>query len=63
MTIRVFIVDDHELFRSGVRSELGRDLEIVGEAGTVEEAVPAIVELRPTLSCSTSTCPAVAGAR
>ena len=47
MTIRVFIVDDHELFRSGVRSELGRNLEIVGDAGTVDEAVPAIVELKP----------------
>ena len=47
VTIRVFVVDDHELFRSGVRSELGRDVEIVGDAGTVDEAVPAIVELRP----------------
>jgi DNA-binding NarL/FixJ family response regulator len=47
VTIRVFIVDDHELFRSGVRSELGRNLEIVGDAGTVDEAIPAIVELKP----------------
>jgi len=47
VTIRVFIVDDHELFRSGVRNELGRNLEIVGDAGTVEEAVLAIVDLRP----------------
>ena len=45
--IRVFVVDDHELFRSGVRTELGGDLEIVGDAGSVEEAVPAIMELRP----------------
>ncbi len=47
MTTRVFVVDDHELFRSGVRSELGGDLEIVGDAGSVEDAVPAIIELRP----------------
>jgi DNA-binding NarL/FixJ family response regulator len=47
MTVRVFIVDDHELFRSGVRSELGRDLEIAGDAGTVDEAVPSILEQRP----------------
>jgi DNA-binding NarL/FixJ family response regulator len=47
VTIRVFVVDDHELFRSGVRTELGGDLEIVGDAGSVEEAVPAILELRP----------------
>ena len=47
MTVRVFIVDDHELFRSGVRSELGGELEIVGDAGSVEEAVPAILALEP----------------
>lgn len=43
----MFVVDDHELFRSGVRSELGGDVEIVGDAGSVEEAVPAIVALEP----------------
>jgi DNA-binding NarL/FixJ family response regulator len=47
MTVRVFIVDDHELFRSGVRSELREDLEIVGDAGTVIEAVAGIREQRP----------------
>jgi DNA-binding NarL/FixJ family response regulator len=45
--VRVVIVDDHELFRSGVRSELRDDLEIVGEAGTVGEAIDAIRSLRP----------------
>ena len=39
---RVLIVDDHQLFRSGVRAELERHLEISGEAGTVDEAVSAI---------------------
>jgi DNA-binding NarL/FixJ family response regulator len=38
----VLIVDDHQLFRSGVRSALERHLKITGEAGTVEEAVAAI---------------------
>ncbi len=47
MTVRVFVVDDHELFRSGVRNELGGDISIVGDAGSVEEAVPAILEGRP----------------
>ena len=47
MTTRVFVVDDHELFRSGVRSELGRELEIVGDAGSVEDAVPAILDSTP----------------
>jgi DNA-binding NarL/FixJ family response regulator len=45
--VRVFIVDDHELFRSGVRSELQDEIEIVGDAGTVGEAIAAIRSLRP----------------
>ena len=45
--VRVFIVDDHALFRSGVRAELATHHEIVGAAGSVEEAVPAILALRP----------------
>jgi DNA-binding NarL/FixJ family response regulator len=44
---RVLIVDDHRLFRSGVRAELEPLLEIAGEAGTVEEAVAAIGEREP----------------
>ena len=47
MSVRVVIVDDHRLFRAGVRSELGREVEIVGEAGTVADAVPLIKELDP----------------
>jgi DNA-binding NarL/FixJ family response regulator len=45
--IRVVLVDDHELFRAGVRGELGDTVEIVGEAGSVAEAVPLIRELDP----------------
>jgi DNA-binding NarL/FixJ family response regulator len=44
---RVVIVDDHQLFRSGVRAELEPLLEIVAEAGTVEEAVAAIEQHEP----------------
>ena len=44
---RVVIVDDHELFRSGVRSELARHVDVVGEAANVEEAVACIEDLRP----------------
>jgi DNA-binding NarL/FixJ family response regulator len=44
---RVLIVDDHQLFRAGVRSELDPLLEVVGEADGVEEAVRAIHELDP----------------
>jgi DNA-binding NarL/FixJ family response regulator len=44
---RVLIVDDHRLFRSGVRAELEPLLEIAGEAGGVDEAVAAIAEHAP----------------
>ncbi|ACZ84227.1 response regulator [Streptosporangium roseum] len=46
-TIRVLIVDDHRLFRSGVRAELGDSIEVVGEAEDVESAVRTIAELQP----------------
>lgn len=42
MTIRVVLVDDHRLVRSGVRAELGSDFEVVGEAGDVDAAVDVI---------------------
>jgi DNA-binding NarL/FixJ family response regulator len=44
---RVVIVDDHRLFRSGVRAELGEQVAVVGDAGGVEEAVAVIGEQRP----------------
>ncbi len=44
---RVLIVDDHQLFRAGVRAELEPLLEIAGEAGGVEEAVVAIEQHTP----------------
>ena len=44
---RVVLVDDHGLFRAGVRSALGKTVEIVGEAGSVAEAVPLIRDLDP----------------
>jgi len=42
---RVFIVDDHALFRSGVRSELGDGVEVVGEADDVAPAIAGIISL------------------
>jgi len=44
---RVVIVDDHKLFRSGVRAELEPLLEILAEAGTVDEAEAAIAKHEP----------------
>ena len=44
---RVFLVDDHELFRSGLRAELGGAFDIAGEAGDVDAAVAAILAAEP----------------
>ncbi len=44
---RVVIVDDHDLFRAGVRAELGGQLEVVGDAGDVAEAVRVIAAEAP----------------
>lgn len=43
----VLLVDDHELFRSGVRAEIEDRFELVGEAGSVEEATRLIIESKP----------------
>ena len=47
MNTRVFVVDDHAIFLSGLRSELGRSFEIVGEATDVDEAIDAIRTIKP----------------
>jgi DNA-binding NarL/FixJ family response regulator len=44
---RVVIVDDHEIFRAGLKAGLGPTVQVVGEAGTVEAAVPLIKALDP----------------
>ena len=44
---RVVLVDDHDLFLAGVRAELGDAVDVVGQAGSVAEAVPLIKELDP----------------
>ena len=50
MSVRVFLVDDHALFRAGVRAELDTitdEVEVVGEAGSVGEAVAGIAHHKP----------------
>jgi DNA-binding NarL/FixJ family response regulator len=47
MQPRVFLVDDHELIRTGIRSELSSSLDIIGEADEVEAAIEIILERRP----------------
>ena len=45
--LRIFLVDDHQLFLSGVRTELGADFDVVGEAADVDEAVAGIRATKP----------------
>ena len=45
--IRVFLVEDHELFASGVRNELGEEFSLVGRASSVAEAVAEIPRAKP----------------
>jgi two-component system, NarL family, response regulator DevR len=51
--VRVFLLDDHEIVRRGVRELIeasGGDLVVVGEAGTAEEALARIPPVRPDVA-------------
>jgi two-component system, NarL family, response regulator DevR len=54
VTVRVFLVDDHEVVRRGVRELLegqaGGEIEVVGEAGTAEEALGRIPAVSPDVA-------------
>jgi DNA-binding NarL/FixJ family response regulator len=45
--LTVVVVDDHAMFRAGVRSEIAGEVRVVGEAGDVDEAVRVVVEQMP----------------
>jgi len=45
--LRVFVVDDHDLFRAGVRASIGGEVDIIGEADDVDPAVELIRERNP----------------
>ncbi|MBC7559594.1 MAG: response regulator transcription factor [Dermatophilaceae bacterium] len=45
--IRLVLVDDHRMFRSGVKAELDESMLIVGEAGDVDEAIVVVAATRP----------------
>ncbi len=45
----VFLVDDHGMFRAGVRAEIGTELDVVGEAGSVAEAIAGIRRTGPAV--------------
>jgi len=44
---RVVLVDDHQMFRTGVKAELGPGIEVVGEAGDVDSAIDVIKSAAP----------------
>ncbi|MBW3618784.1 MAG: response regulator transcription factor [Actinobacteria bacterium] len=44
---RIFLVDDHRMFRSGVKAEIGTRVDIVGDAGDVDEAIQGIRLTKP----------------
>jgi two-component system, NarL family, response regulator DevR len=52
MTLRVFLLDDHEVVRAGLRSLLedAEDIEVVGEAGTVQDALVRVPLARPDVA-------------
>lgn len=52
MTIRVMIVDDHQIFRRGVKSLLEdeSDIEVVGEAGSAQDALALAEKLKPDVA-------------
>ena len=63
MTIRVFLVDDHALVRTGMRMILSAetDIEVVGEAETGEEALARLPGARPTVILCDLHLPGISG--
>ncbi|OUO95068.1 response regulator transcription factor [Cloacibacillus sp. An23] len=61
--IRIFLADDHELFREGLKSLLLKepDLEVAGSAADGAEAVKAVAELRPDIVLMDVTMPGMNG--
>lgn len=60
---RVFLVDDHQLFLSGVRAELGDALDVVGSASEVDAAIDMIRDREPDVVLVDVHMPAGGGAR
>jgi len=61
--VRVFLVDDHQLFLAGVRAELGDVVDVVGDASDVDAAIEMIRERVPDVVLVDVHMPAGGGAR
>jgi DNA-binding NarL/FixJ family response regulator len=61
--VRILIADDHPMFRYGLRAVLSSDpaTDLVGEAGTGDEAVALAAELRPDVVLMDLTMPGLNG--
>ncbi len=61
--IRVLVADDHPFYREGVRTMLGAvpEIEVLGEAGTGEEAIAAAAQLQPDVVLMDIKMPAING--
>lgn len=61
--LRVLLVDDHRMFREGVRARLQQepDISVVGEAATAEEALALVDETRPTIVILDIRLPTISG--
>jgi DNA-binding NarL/FixJ family response regulator len=63
MTIRVFLLDDHEIVRRGLRElfEAQEDLQVVGEASNAEEAMARVPPTRPDVAVLDVRLPGTSG--
>lgn len=63
MTIRVFLLDDHTLVRTGIRMMLSTetDIEVIGEADSGEAALPMIRKLKPDVVLCDLHLPGISG--
>jgi DNA-binding NarL/FixJ family response regulator len=50
--VRIVVADDHPIWRSGIRADLGENFSVVGEAGDATEAIEVIRATRPDLVLS-----------
>lgn len=63
LPIKVLIIDDHQMFREGVRSRLEqeKDIEVLGEAASAEEALALMEQTEPTIAILDVRMPDVSG--